>query len=96
MKRRTEILLAAAENAGMHGLSFGACHAIRAAAHGMGLQDVRADEYVWWFNDHFAPPEGVSEIDRNQVWWLGDKVRRNLGRRMTFLAMAAAVSETEE
>ena len=40
-------------------------------------------------------PEGGIGIDGRMVYWLGYASPENYERRLTFIAMAAAVSETE-
>jgi hypothetical protein len=101
MKFRTEILLSAAGQKALHNFDGGACFAIRMATTALGGFDPsddndEAEKTVEWFHDNFSPSKGEPGIDGNNIWWLGEKGPRNLGLRMTFLAMAAAVSETEE
>lgn len=92
MKERTKAILVAMEKLNPLSEHIGRPTAYACVAIG--------DNGTWrarsWFTDLFAPTAQDAPIDGDSTRWLGCVSPANYKLRLTFLAMAAAVSETEE
>lgn len=83
MKERTEAFLKAMGSPALLAGQAGTCGAVFIATN-------RSGRHVAWYYDMFADEQ------YHMTYWIGPLDLDHVGLRLTFLAMAAAVSETEE